>query len=821
MIKKNYHIIIALISAVQIFSQSQFQQFISRVNSVPDSIAKSTIVDSFMNYARTKGIPFIEGNTANYIYRGNVSLCEVTGDFDEFNPYFDMTRLSGTNFFYYTDHYESNARLDYEFKINGTTVILDPENPDSLLGYYGYKSELAMPEYVQPWEIEYNPDIPHGTVIETSIFSSIVNRTYQLKIYLPPGYSSSSQGYPTAYFQDGFSYADWGSAINVLDNIIYANLIQPIIAVFVHPSNRNQEYAFGLRNLYRSFFINELVPFIENNYRTINQSSHRLVLGDSYGGNISALIAYNHPDVFGLLGLHSAALDPNDYEAYDLFVEGAVKNIKVSTIWGSYDNRRSTLNLFKNAIISKGYQTDWLVLPEGHSWGLWRATIDTMLQYFFPPQFPQNVQVTINTIPESRAFYVDGQLFSSAQIFNWQSGSAISISTDSIQYLNSDTRYVFTDWSNTEYTQITLTPVSDTIITANFSTEYLLAMSDTIGGSVTPSGGWMLEESQIQIQAIPDTGFYFVEWIGSGDGSYSGYDNPALIILNGPIGQKAVFKVIPINAPTDLTGKLINDPFSFELTWTDNSDNEDGFIIERESNNTFIVVDSVDQNVTSYTNFDIDSTSYRYRVKAFNQFTESDYSDTLDVLTPVELTSFSLTLIDKKVLIKWVTSSETNNRGFAIERLLNNKWQEIAFMSGKGNSSSINFYEYTDDLSNLFLITSVAYRLKQIDYNGEFDFSEIKEIEIDFVPKEYSLYQNYPNPFNSVTGIRYQLPKASRISLKIYDILGNEVATLVDDYKKEGIYDVNWDAKALTSGIYFYRLTTESQIITKKMTLLK
>jgi len=328
-------------------AQSQFQQFIDHVNSLPDTTAKSAAVDSFMNYARTQGIPFIEENTANYIYRGNVSIAELFGDFNEFCCYIDMIRLNGTNFFYYTETYESNARLDYEFIINENTIVLDPENPDSLLGYYGYKSELAMPEYIQPWEINYDPNIPHGTVIESSIYSSIVNRTYELKIYLPSEYSSTSLDYPTIYFQDGFSYTDWGSTINVLDNIIAASKIEPVIAIFVKPNDRNEEYAFGLRN-------------------TITSPEKRLVLGDSYGGNISTLISYNHPDVFGNCGIQSAALHPNNYEAYNLVVNGEVRNIRFSSIWGSYDDRDIYLNDLKNSLLSKGYELDWFVLPEGH-----------------------------------------------------------------------------------------------------------------------------------------------------------------------------------------------------------------------------------------------------------------------------------------------------------------------------------------------------------------------------------------------------------------------------------------------------------------------
>jgi hypothetical protein len=139
-----------------------------------------------------------------------------------------------------------------------------------------------------------------------------------------------------------------------------------------------------LRNEYRDFFVNELVPYIDSLYRTITSPEKRLVLGDSYGGNISTLISYNHPDVFGNCGIQSTAFFPNNYEAYNLVVNGVVKDINFFSLWGSYDVRKSTLQIFQDSLITKGYQNGWLVLPEGHSWGLWRATVDIMLEYFFP-----------------------------------------------------------------------------------------------------------------------------------------------------------------------------------------------------------------------------------------------------------------------------------------------------------------------------------------------------------------------------------------------------------------------------------------------------
>ena len=383
-------------------AQSQFQQFINYVNSLGDPAAKQTAVDSFMTYARTQGIPFIEDSTANFLYQGNQSVVTIPGDFNGWSTTaWQMIHLSQTDFWYRSEIFELDARLDYKFILDGSNWILDPENPNICTGGYGPNSELSMPLYIQPWEINYNPNIMHGSIIQKTIFSTNLNANYQLNIYLPPDYDSlASTTYPTVYFQDGGEYVSLASAVNVIDNLLDSSKIEPVIAVFVTPNNRNEEYAGALRNQYRLFFVNELVPYIDANYLSKNDPKERLVLGPSYGANISALISYNHPEVFGLCGLHSGAFQSNNYEAYNLIINGPVKDIKWSSIWGSYEgNITQTMRSLRDFLLSSSYEIDWLERPEGHSWGLWRATIDKMLEYFFPGN-PNNIFADNNTIPE-------------------------------------------------------------------------------------------------------------------------------------------------------------------------------------------------------------------------------------------------------------------------------------------------------------------------------------------------------------------------------------------------------------------------------------
>ena len=364
---------------------SNFQQFINRVNSAP-SQDRSAIVDSFM--LAVPAFPFIEDPVAHFIYRGNATSVNVPGDANGWNAGgFPMTRLSTTDFWYNSQVFESDARLDYKFILNGSAWILDPLNPHTVYGGFGPNSELAMPQYIQPWEIQYSSTIPHGRTEAKTIYSNFRAVNYNVTVYLPQGYDAVSSPYPSVYFQDGSEYISLGSAVNVIDNLIESLKIRPVIAVFVTPVNRNEEYAGSTRSQYQQFFAYELVHFIDSVYRTIPSQKSRAVMGDSYGGNISALISYNHPELFGNCGIHSGAFQPNSYEAYNLIVNGAVKkdSIKYCSVWGTYESPLTqNMRSFRDSLLSKGCDFSWQERHEGHSWGLWRATTGFILQNLFP-----------------------------------------------------------------------------------------------------------------------------------------------------------------------------------------------------------------------------------------------------------------------------------------------------------------------------------------------------------------------------------------------------------------------------------------------------
>lgn len=186
---------------------------------------------------------------------------------------------------------------------------------------------------------------------------------------------------------------------------------------------------------------------------------------------------------------------------------------------------------------------------------------------------------------------------------------------------------------------------------------------------------------------------------------------------------------------------------------------------------------------------------------------------------PVELTSFSASIIGSTVQLTWATATEVNNYGFEILRQAqdDNEWIKIGFVNGNGNSNSPKSYSFDDKAVQS---GKHSYRLKQIDNDGQFEYS--KAIEVDLgVPKKLELTQNYPNPFNPSTVIKYQLSSPEFVTLKVYDAIGNEVATLVNEQKAAGNYEVRFDGSKLASGMYVYQLNAGESVITKKMILMK
>ncbi len=185
---------------------------------------------------------------------------------------------------------------------------------------------------------------------------------------------------------------------------------------------------------------------------------------------------------------------------------------------------------------------------------------------------------------------------------------------------------------------------------------------------------------------------------------------------------------------------------------------------------------------------------------------------------PVELTSFEARVINEYIRLDWITETELNNSGFEVEKSANNKdWNTIGFVSGYGTTTEKHSYSFEDrDLEN----GKYQYRLKQIDFDGTYKYSKIVEVEF-VLPIEFKVEQNYPNPFNPTTTIKFALPIESRVKINIYNSLGQLIETLVDKDMASGYHEINFDASGLSSGVYFYKVTSGKFVETRKMLLMK
>jgi len=189
-----------------------------------------------------------------------------------------------------------------------------------------------------------------------------------------------------------------------------------------------------------------------------------------------------------------------------------------------------------------------------------------------------------------------------------------------------------------------------------------------------------------------------------------------------------------------------------------------------------------------------------------------------DQSVPVELNSFTAEVSYNNVVLNWQTATETNNSGFEIQRKKTSEdWENLKFIEGHGSTIKEHNYFFTD--KNV-LPGDYQYKLKQIDYDGSFEYSNIIDIKVSG-PTHFSLEQNYPNPFNPSTTIEYSIPESGNVKLYVYNSLGEEVETLVNEEKPAGSYEVNFNASELASGIYFYQLRSGAFTQTKKMILIK
>jgi enterochelin esterase family protein len=371
-----------------------FQELLSRLRVATDSASKSQIVEEYLTRIRAAGHVFIEDSVVTFLYSGNARRVSVAGDINGWDPNADtLSRIAGTGLFFLSKSIPAAARFEYKLVVD-SSWILDQLNARQVAGGYGPNSEIWMPFYKPPQEIEYRASIPRGRIDTLTLKSRLLQREHTIFIYLPPQYNTSRRKhFPTIYVTDGGEYITLAHMPTVLDNVIADKRIQPVVGVFIDPrtdihnsqtSKRMQDYT--LSDSFVSFVVEEVRKHLLKKYRLSIQARHTAIMGASLGGLISTYAAFSRPDVFGL----AAAQSPSYWWKNDTLIalvdSSPRKNVKFYVDTGTMRDAQEKASKMVGVMLSKGYQVHYEEHPEGHNWINWRSRISHILEYFWGTQ---------------------------------------------------------------------------------------------------------------------------------------------------------------------------------------------------------------------------------------------------------------------------------------------------------------------------------------------------------------------------------------------------------------------------------------------------
>ncbi|MCD6329398.1 MAG: hypothetical protein J7M10_03445 [Candidatus Cloacimonetes bacterium] len=377
--KKIILMILIWIIPVLCESAMNFEEFLDKLNSFPIP-EKYKLVDKFIS--SFPSFPIIEEDTlVHFVIRQKAISVFLTGDFNNWQLDIECENVPYTDLWYYTAQFEPDARLDYKFVINGDTWLLDPLNPKRIPGGFGNNSELMMPEYVPAPEMDCYDDLFHGTLKNTTLYCEYLQQDRDVILYLP--YKSSEyKKLPIILFQDGSDYLNFAMAKNILDYLIFHEMIEPIIGVFISPVKRNEEYAGALKDEYGNFIAETVFPFLYNDYNVSGDPEDHAVIGASNGGNISLWLGFHYPELFRKIGAQSS------YVEETLQTEFATSDklpLQIYIDIGKYDipMLEELAEQFIPILSDKEYPLTYKEFPEGHSWGNWRGHLGDILIEFF------------------------------------------------------------------------------------------------------------------------------------------------------------------------------------------------------------------------------------------------------------------------------------------------------------------------------------------------------------------------------------------------------------------------------------------------------
>jgi enterochelin esterase-like enzyme len=363
--------------------------FIQKLKSRPRH-ARILAVRRFVQRASSYGQSLLEGSTAYLFYAGKAKRVSVTGEMDDWNPGTDvMTRVRGTHFHYLARDIGPATRIEYKLVVD-STWILDPYNARTAAGGTGLNSEIAIPGYVPPPEIDSRTGIKRGTIEAMECTSTILRRSHPVFVYLPHAYKGSRQTYPSLYVLDGGDYLGLGLMATVLDNLIASRRIRPIVAIFVEPrtdvtrprsNKRTTDYTMS--DSFVRFLTQELRPALARRYRLSTSARSRAIMGASLGGLLATYAAYTRPDVFALCAAQSPSYWWRNDAIIRMIARGRRKPVRFYLDTGTIQDSVEPARQMRRVFEQKGYRHRYAEHSEGHNWGNWRARIPVILEEFW------------------------------------------------------------------------------------------------------------------------------------------------------------------------------------------------------------------------------------------------------------------------------------------------------------------------------------------------------------------------------------------------------------------------------------------------------
>jgi enterochelin esterase-like enzyme len=345
-------------------------------------------------YAAARGgTPFIENqSTAIFLVQDrNGETPRVVGDFNDWaaaangqDPLVGVpTRIAGTDWSYLEASIYTNARAEYVL-LFGTDAIADPKNPHTVSAFAGPRSEVRMPQWVAQAEIDNTSEVPSGLVAGEAVPSKLLGSPRRVWFYTPPGYDASQDWYPVLYVLDGGNYVERMRTPTILDRLIARQAIPPVVAVFVEPGDRQEEYSRNPR--WRAFMATELVPLVDKRFRTFPAPEKRVLLGSSLSAYGAVDLAVEYPAVFGLCAALAPPAQTPTVITNQAKGQQAIRAVRFFVLAGTYDSMAMGGRKLRTALDVGTGAVTYVEVPEGHSTETFRGHIDDALKALLPAE---------------------------------------------------------------------------------------------------------------------------------------------------------------------------------------------------------------------------------------------------------------------------------------------------------------------------------------------------------------------------------------------------------------------------------------------------